>query len=173
MPDGTGRLRIRVLNAFRHHRVLRTLKYCPGGIQVLVLNAFRHHRVLRPDLQLFRRRLLPVLNAFRHHRVLRSEEIAMICPHCSAQRLSASQGATRGGVRLSNPSDECSTPFGITGCYARLWTGQGTLVYECSTPFGITGCYATSRPCSIHIGRVLNAFRHHRVLRPGSPWGPW
>ena len=60
-----------------------------------VLNAFRHHRVLRG--QVYRRlvSLLRVLNAFRHHRVLRGYLAANLKSWTtSAQRLSASQGAT-------------------------------------------------------------------------------
>ena len=132
-----------------------------------------------------------VLNAFRHHRVLRANTSRWIAkPNC-AQRLSASQGATRwlpslislicsvcstpfgitGCYARNNVSDPvvsgvCSTPFGITGCYAHRKGVTVVIFYLCSTPFGITGCYAfrrTASPCS--CPRVLNAFRHHRVLR--------
>ena len=38
--------------------------------------------------------------------------------------------------------------------------------FKCSTPFGIIGCYAQVAGQRQGIGSlVLNAFRHHRVLR--------
>ena len=118
----------------------------PGAVSLSkrqsVLNAFRHHRVLRTTRTHFSYRSDTVLNAFRHHRVLRR--------------------ATRPTV-LSFP--KCSTPFGITGCYAVGRRHGAPDPLMCSTPFGITGCYATySASCSL-LGGVLNAFRHHRVLR--------
>ena len=36
---------------------------------------------------------------------------------------------------------------------------------RCSTPFGITGCYADGLFDQRLLFVVLNAFRHHRVLR--------
>ena len=63
-----------------------------------------------------------VLNAFRHHRVLRENSVILYDAH-------------------DNP---CSTPFGITGCYASKWMNREAKALECSTPFGITGCYAFS-----------------------------
>ena len=60
----------------------------------------------------------------------------------------------------------CSTPFGIIGCCAsRLWT-YDIATNTCSTPFGIIGCCAQrpGRAVAVLI-RVLNAFRHHRLLR--------
>ena len=61
-----------MLNAFRHHRVLRSVGIHKHRTENRVLNAFRHHRVLRPGWQ------WPDVNL-----------------------------------------PECSTPFGIIGCYAR------------------------------------------------------
>ena len=60
-----------------------------------------------------------MLNAFRHHRVLRLPD----------------SGQSWIGI-------ECSTPFGIIGCYAErsIWNSARSL--KCSTPFGIIGCYA-------------------------------
>ena len=109
---------LNVLNAFRHHRVLRGNHHERAGNQLRaqrlsasqgatrqgranggrtehVLNAFRHHRVLRPHRRSARSSSKVVLNAFRHHRVLRSRTV-----FASRARL------------------VCSTPFGITGCYA-------------------------------------------------------
>ena len=84
-----------MLNAFRHHRVLRNPPTCSPNTTAGVLNAFRHHRVLRIDpLLVFEEEFVcstpfgiigcyaanlqarledfgSVLNAFRHHRVLR------------------------------------------------------------------------------------------------------
>ena len=92
----------------------------PGGRDVL--NAFRHHRVLRQGWCDCHPNRYRVLNAFRHHRVL----------------------------RLRRPQ-----------------TGEGGEV--CSTPFGITGCYASESALSPDRHGVLNAFRHHRVLRCPLP----
>ena len=106
------------------------------------------------------------------------------------QRLSASQGV--------RPFLLCSTPFGITGCFAWVVLTADRDPHVCSTPFGITGCYAKIRlfsttPTTTRAQRlsasqgvtlldhcnlcsridVLNAFRHHRVLRIGrSSWTP-
>ena len=113
----------------------------------------------------------------------------MLLLNC-AQRLSASQGATPLSASDCIDSGLCSTPFGITGCYAPsaprspwsypmcstpfgitgCYAGRPSDACPlqsstCSTPFGITGCYASSSGCPLKQAEVLNAFRHHRVLR--------
>ena len=133
----------RVLNAFRHHRVLRRLYRRGHGERSHVLNAFRHHRVLRLARRQHGRPLVRVLNAFRHHRVLRgSSQSIQSCCRC-----------------------RCSTPFGIIGCYARCPVLRHRAQQLCSTPFGIIGCYAAIVSLQGFKDLVLNAFRHHRVLR--------
>ena len=228
-----------VLNAFRHHRVLRLYSHPHRKVTCRVLNAFRHHRVLRPDhatspanaacaqrLSASQGATLPmvqlpsplwpsaqrlsasqgatqtpgrprrcqfnsaqrlsasqgathrhgdvgptdcvsVLNAFRHHRVLRclrarSGSSAALC----AQRLSASQGATHIGRVLKPDRCVCSTPFGITGCYALLFAIEVTTLCVLNAfrhHRVLRGPGAGSGPSR---RQVLNAFRHHRVLRP-------
>ena len=163
-------------------------------LESVVLNAFRHHRVLRRHRPGRRHDLQDVLNAFRHHRVLRLPPgPATVRPTVCAQRLSASQGATpkRRTSSVESPrscstpfgitgcyavttlatvwgSIRCSTPFGITGCYASLISISPCSPSQCSTPFGITGCYACLPRQPARITVVLNAFRHHRVLRGHS-----
>ena len=128
-----------VLNAFRHHRMLRFLDFLHLlGIRT-VLNAFRHHRMLRAatGFEDFCVLSCSVLNAFRHHRMLRSG----LCPGGPGYR-----------------TDMCSTPFGITGCYAKKETRARQTARMCSTPFGITGCYAAdhseNHKCSIGAQRL-------------------
>ena len=152
--------------AFRHHRVLRyhlpphtadtdigaqRLSASQGATPALAdLTAVADGCVQRlsasqgatPATQGQPDRLGHVLNAFRHHRVLR--------PQPKVSQIGW---------------DTCSTPFGITGCYAEIQTNALTLVISCSTPFGITGCYAPGHRARSRLPNVLNAFRHHRVLR--------
>ena len=72
--------------------------------------------------------------------------------------------------------DECSTPFGITDYCARLDSRRIEEVTSnsvgCSTPFGITDYCARHGPL-VHVVDqlevVLNAFRHHRLLRVMVP----
>ena len=70
------RRRYRVLNAFRHHGLLRR----DGGERllrrVLVLNAFRHHGLLRRLRAGGGTGCVRVLNAFRHHGLLRMDHRA-------------------------------------------------------------------------------------------------
>src|SRR5216683_927075 len=103
-----------VLNAFRHHGVLRrtnrekgtTYPWCstPFGITEFcgafpglafiagrVLNAFRHHGVLRVAAHPLVADREIVLNAFRHHGVLRTSCVRRIRYRPCAQRLSASR----------------------------------------------------------------------------------
>ena len=190
-----------------------------SDLQQQVLNAFRHHRVLRREPGTDRERqytvcstpfgitgcyawdwvpLQEILLGAQRLSASQGATPATISNGFSlircAQRLSASQGATRSGRKphnancpgcstpfgitgcyavLMSPTRvikyKCSTPFGITGCYAVLMSPTRVIKYKCSTPFGITGCYAGSR-CGSFTGPflVLNAFRHHRVLRPES-----
>ena len=161
-------VRLIVLNAFRHHRVLRRATVMASKILSSVLNAFRHHRVLRHPIEDEDGNQVYVLNAFRHHRVLRERETR------ASQQIEKVLNAFR-HHRVVTPGRRswrrkfcraCSTPFGITGCYAIRSRTRTETRFTCSTPFGITGCYARRTRCDIHSrSRVLNAFRHHRVLR--------
>ena len=113
-----------MLNAFRHHRLLRCNRK-PPHLSGVVLNAFRHHRLLRmiveriawgePKLKCSTpfgitdycastsasRTILivSVLNAFRHHRLLRWRKLM---PSAISALV-------------------CSTPFGITDYCAEGW----------------------------------------------------
>ena len=106
-----------------------------------VLNAFRHHRGGHDrwgdDIEPPRE----VLNAFRHHRGGHpGPAAAVLADTYGAQRLSASQRwACPGKDPTGSTLHLCSTPFGIT-------------------EVGILGHVVQARG----VGRVLNAFRHHR-----------
>ena len=92
---------------------------------------------------------------------------------CGGNRLSASQGATPYYLDSADARALCSTPFGITGCYAFCFAVVRFVYDECSTPFGITGCYAQAQSATRPAGQaVLNAFRHHRVLRSAPTPSP-
>ena len=119
--------------AGNHHAVL------------LVLNAFRHHRLLRDEIRLLLPAVVYVLNAFRHHRLLR-------CAGAAGHFLWHVLNAFRHHRLLRDKRRHSSTFW--------IW---------CSTPFGITGCYAYDERNAKPTGRVLNAFRHHRLLRRGHP----
>ena len=180
-----------MLNAFRHHRVLRidtgALSSVPVGAQRLSASQGATPETCPSPSWL----PCKVLNAFRHHRVLR---MLVTGDTFYPGECSTPFGITGCYARTvsidGNPTHLCSTPFGITGCYAvcgrlspraissaqRLSASQGATlaqaeahyanVEECSTPFGITGCYAPLPPVSCRqLDPVLNAFRHHRVLR--------
>ena len=91
---------------------------------------------------------MTVLNAFRHQRLLRAS-VSVDCPNRT----------------------ECSTPFGIKGYCAGGNNQLQQLYFKCSTPFGIKGyCARRNRNRNPQDGRVLNAFRHQRLLRvmPGT-----
>src|SRR5207245_862793 len=88
----------KVLNAFRHHGVLRRLPLMCMTDRLIVLNAFRHHGVLRWFWLYCLFFVHGVLNAFRHHGVLR-QTCRRLGPHESrAQRLSASRSFAGGRV---------------------------------------------------------------------------
>ena len=175
-----------VLNAFRHHRVLRNPTIHFGRPKFPCAQRLSASQGATPASAASWVLGLGdgVLNAFRHHRVLTgAKSKAEAVPQRlsasqgakpkGAQRLSASQGATPGRVlnevESVEPGPKCSTPFGITGCYAterRKWMLNA---------FGITGC-STNRLQRLSASQatpgrevesqgVLNAFRHHRVLR--------
>ena len=116
------------------------------------------------------RTLSNVLNAFRHHRVLRAGMKLHRTANGGAQRLSASQGATPRSTRFTccwfPSAQRLSASQGATPTWR--WAGPSDRAW-CSTPFGITGCYARRRPDGRSgLYRVLNAFRHHRVLRAAA-----
>ena len=184
----------------------------PVRLPYHVLNAFRHHRVLRIRSNASSNAMSSCSTPFGITGCYAVSGVPLTSRVSGAQRLSASQGATRFDGRRSSSPGECSTPFGITGCYAREINVSGqtftvcstpfgitgcyasrviskSLTFECaqrlsasqgatpdgdlyptsplwcSTPFGITGCYATGRCRDDSALHVLNAFRHHRVLR--------
>ena len=203
-----------VLNAFRHHRVLRAASWADfssvSGCSTPFGITGCYALVTRPPFS--------VISSAQRLSASQGATLSGGAWYgrrpCRAQRLSASQGATRRGEASRGPRQDvlnafrhhrvlrvegtsgpqlgqtCSTPFGITGCYAttcsakmstlscaqRLSASQGAthnsvvmvcLQWVCSTPFGITGCYADPREGdSGGPDYVLNAFRHHRVLRP-------
>ena len=177
--------------------------YAHGGLVdlgevELVLNAFRHHRVLRAMIYGYLLWIIGVLNAFRHHRVLRRQRWRMRRPRTRcAQRLSASQGATQEPYRDPFGNWTCSTPFGITGCYAQGIGGKASIEFIVLNAFRHHRVLRTSyllltRCCIVgaqrlsasqgatraggragsHRDTVLNAFRHHRVLRLQSVCRP-
>ena len=156
----------KVLNAFRHHRVLRDA----GAIQ-----ANRIYRCSTP-FGITGCYALPsscspavdsVLNAFRHHRVLRPRTNLTPWPDSRAQRLSASQGATRRAGGVGAIDFRCSTPFGITGCYALCRRLCRLSVIGAQRLSASQGATRPQPPPGRRGKRVLNAFRHHRVLRQG------
>ena len=111
-------------------------------------------------------RKAPVLNAFRHHRGGHTAQVTReaLKRWQGAQRLSASQRwASDADTAGRNCPGWCSTPFGITEVGMIAGTGTKDLGVVCSTPFGITEVgmwHAQLHACL--LGRVLNAFRHHR-----------
>ena len=177
-----------MLNAFRHHRVLRKtgprkstiVDECstPFGItgcyakqqQTIVAACMGAQRLSAsqgatrcPYGLMFPARL--VLNAFRHHRVLRTVDAQSFHFLLCAQRLSASQGATQSRL-ASRPR----LPIVLNAFrHHRVLRPEGSAILAdhnlCSTPFGITGCYAQNDSRGHPAVQVLNAFRHHRVLR--------
>ena len=88
-----------------------------------------------------------VLNAFRHHRVLRFGDFVKV-----------------------NICLMCSTPFGITGCYAPAFSAASHLRRCAQRLSASQGATHSRRVWSDLQQQVLNAFRHHRVLRrePGT-----
>ena len=68
---------------------------------------------------------------------------------------------------------ECSTPFGIIGCFAGAVL-CGASRSRCSTPFGIIGCFALGRfQRRRRRSSSAQRLRHHRVLRwRCSLWAP-
>ena len=59
----------------------------------------------------------------------------------------------------------CSTPFGIKDCCTVISVNFSDDENLCSTPFGIKDCCTTHAATYRTTGhRVLNAFRHQRLL---------
>jgi len=83
-----------------------------------------------------------VLNAFRRHGVLRRTE-----GHAETQYVA------------------CSTPFGITEFCGAISGRFNSGFAKCSTPFGITEFAVKGNSLGDLFHVVLNAFRHHGVLR--------
>ena len=83
-----------------------------------------------------------------------------------AQRLSASQIIAQSSSSATDSSNSpCSTPFGITDYCAFACSVEVTPSWVCSTPFGITDYCAHRQRGAASRKQVLNAFRHHRLLR--------
>ena len=166
------RAELRVLNAFRHPRIMHSPAWsscgrittcaqrlpasedharlrAPGrGAETPrpVLNAFRHPRIMHPreQRQEFLRHL--VLNAFRHPRIMHSSALsASATLATSAQRLPASEDHALPHYGGSHMLWTCSTPSGIRGSCTR----QGTLP-------------------EVPVHQVLNAFRHPRIMHPSG-----
>ena len=89
-----------------------------------------------------------VLNAFRHHRLLRA--------------------SARWGRRRVLP---CSTPFGITDYCAQNPVLARTLGFGAQRLSASQIIAHTRKGPKTQFCKVLNAFRHHRLLRLGD--GPW
>ena len=144
-----------MLNAFRHHRLLR-------GVRALELSDYFF--VLSAATRIFSH---GVLNAFRHHRLLRETPPRPLpCPAC-AQRLSASQiiaHAVDGEILIGG---RCSTPFGITDYCARRPRRRSLVV--CIRAQRLSASQIIAPPGAqrdlVRRPIVLNAFRHHRLLR--------
>ena len=130
-----------LLNAFRHHRMLRVasahsilvLSACSTPFGITGCYATESKVPENPDTLCSTP--FGITGCYAYACTPTSSD----CP--CAQRLSASQDATLSSLIHRRPLNQCSTPFGITGCYAFCW--EHAVGYAvCSTPFGITGCYA-------------------------------
>ena len=123
--------------------------HCMSGLSVL--NAFRHQRLLHISK---RRNAVSVgvyvLNAFRHQRLLHTANRQLPRPHSArgAQRLSASK------ITASVGDDRA--PAGRRSSAQRLSASKITALPRSSTHEAHT------------LPRVLNAFRHQRLLHSTS-----
>ena len=158
-----------------------------------VLNAFRHQRLLHAVYRAGRQWDARVLNAFRHQRLLHRPPAGFGRGRwIGAQRLSASKIAAQGNPYPDADGQSCSTPFGIKDCCTLCYMHYQRERLGCSTPFGIKDCCTgnywhakrrnpsaqrlsaskiAARPVKLVLRyglRVLNAFRHQRLLHLGG-----
>ena len=132
-----------MLNAFRHHGLLRRPSQTARSEGLFCAQRLSASRIItRNGNPVAALQIDPVLNAFRHHGLLRVW-----------------------GTRVIILVSQCSTPFGITDYYAYAGSVTGPTSYRCSTPFGITDYYAFDHCGGRRDSPVLNAFRHHGLLR--------
>jgi hypothetical protein len=186
-PHGQGAQRLPASEALAHQRLeLRVTQ------QEMVLNAFRHQRLLHTQEENEHAQGPRVLNAFRHQRLLHLvAQLPRLAGESRAQRLPASEALAPAGAGADGWPCWCSTPSGIRGsctrsigriyggssCAQRLPASEALAPHSqiqadpgqdgCSTPSGIRGsCTQTPLQPYTFSYRVLNAFRHQRLLHP-------
>jgi len=180
-----------VLNAFRHHRVSRTMLASALLWELLCAQRLSASQSFADSLVTFGVKACLVLNAFRHHRVSRPPywRLRSYLPN-SAQRLSASQSfAGEMLKRLGDAADVLNAfrHHRVSRSPSTTHQRSQNLVLNafrhhrvsrftderrtwpivmCSTPFGITEFRGHFRAMmATPQWLVLNAFRHHRVSR--------
>ena len=134
-----------------------------GRRRSIVLNAFRHQREKHRRTIEVNPALRPVLNAFRHQREKHAPPHSW-CRRSSAcaQRLSASEGKTRGVcARDVDATVQVLNAFRHQREKHPLQPANVSVPILCSTPFGIRGKNTLILQAVILKSvQVLNAFRH-------------
>jgi len=181
-------LRRKVLNAFRHQRMVHCSDRRITAGHWSVLNAFRHQRMVHTRLSECCGSRRQCSTPFGINEwFTTSFKQASSRPAC-AQRLSASTNGSQVDCEFRLPGHQCSTPFGInewftfghdnrpqeSPCAQRLSASTngspqpvvtGLLkVLMCSTPFGINEWFTRCASRFGCIRSVLNAFRHQRMV---------
>ena len=132
-----------------------------------MLNAFRHHGVLRGSLPSGLPRRLVVLNAFRHHGILPSLGNSVRTALClRAQRLSASRSFAERNRHPRHGTHRVLNAFRHQGVFAEVESNRALRIKKMLNAFRHHGVSRTAhQPAKVNAFDVLNAFRHHRVLQ--------
>jgi len=157
-----------VLNAFRHHWNLHTLRFFrPNTAASMCSTPFGIIGIFTKSGATFTWKATACSTPFGIIGIFTTGAGATNPGETSAQRLSASLESSPARVMLlSSGLYVCSTPFGIIGIFTLAVTAEPFGALMCSTPFGIIGIF--TRGCGFFLNwfAVLNAFRHHWNLHP-------